>query len=69
MAHDLTSIPLDQESLAAASAIIECFYAKGSDLSSSKLMELEGVYGITFADAADALGAHRLYIAEHETTD
>ncbi len=64
MAYDLTSIPLDAESFTAASAILESFYAAGSDLNSPRLLELEGAYGITFAEAADALSAHRLYLAK-----
>ena len=66
MAYDLTSIPLDTESLTAVSDILESFYATGGDLNSPRLLELEVAYGITFAEAADALNAHRLYTANHE---
>lgn len=61
MAYDLKSIPLDEQTLAATSRIMESFYAAGADLSCPKLLELEAAYGITFAEAADALHAHRLY--------
>ena len=68
MAYDLKSIPLDELTLEAASRIMECFYAAGADLSSSKLLELKADYGIKFAEAADALSAHRLYLASLEST-
>jgi hypothetical protein len=68
MAYDLKSIPLDEQALEATSRIMESFYAVGADLSSPKLLELEGAYGITFAEAADALSAHRLYLASLEST-
>jgi hypothetical protein len=66
MAYDLSSIPLDKQTLEATSEIMEDFYAGG--LSSPKLLELETAYGITFAEAADALSAHRLYLASLEST-
>jgi hypothetical protein len=69
MAYDLTSIPLNEKAFAAASEILESFYAGGSDLNSPKLLELEVAHGITFAEAADALNAHLIYTKSHEAVD